>query len=163
MYACCCDAVCGSPAVRSASRAAEQNRLTIGDPFLLEGVARRFRWLIWILAVSVGGGSFADRVADERVQAAYARMQLRPEQKEPFNKILKDYYSRRNAMYRRESERSGSEEIGRRMKASLNSLGQKTLKEMTKVLDERQMDEANSLIDAATDSFLSDMEHHYGG
>jgi hypothetical protein len=107
--------------------------------------------------------SFADRVADERVNAAYVRLQLRPEQKEPFNKILKDYYSRRNAMFRRETERSGSDEIGRRMKASLNSLGQKTLKEMSKVLDEKQMEDADSLIDAATESFLSDVEHGYGG
>jgi hypothetical protein len=49
------------------------------------------------------------------------------------------------------------------MKASLNSLGQKTLKEMSKVLDEQQMEDADSLIDAATESFLSDVEHRYGG
>jgi hypothetical protein len=130
---------------------------------LLAAVARRLRWLIGVLVVSVGAVSFADRLSDERVNAAYVRMQLRPEQKEPFNKILKDYYSRRNAMFRRETERSGSDEIGRRMKASLNSLGEKTLKEMSKVLDEKQMEDADSLIDAATESFLSDVEHRYGG
>ena len=130
---------------------------------MLAPVARRLRWFIGVLIVSFGLVSFADRVADERVNAAYVRLQLRPEQKEPFNKILKDYYSRRNAMFRRETERSGSDEIGRRMKASLNSLGQKTLKEMSKVLDEKQMEDADSLIDAATESFLSDVEHRYGG
>ncbi len=113
---------------------------------------------ILALVLGTAAPSFADRIADERASAALMRIELRPDQKEAFTKIVKDYFHRRNTVLKRELNRSGTESAVRHMKSVLPNINAKTRKQMGKVLDDEQLEDADAFLDASTEAFLSDLE-----
>ena len=119
---------------------------------------RLVRLLVLSLAFGIAAPSFADRVADERASAALMRIQLRADQKEAFTKIVRDYYMRRNNVLKRELSRNSTEDAARHMKTSLTSLNRKVREKMEKVLDEKQLEDADAFLDASTEAFLADLE-----
>jgi len=121
----------------------------------------RLRPVHWLLVAFVFGlavPTFADRVADERASAALMRIKLRPDQRDAFTKIVKDYYSRRNMVLKRELSRNSTDDAARHMKTVLPNINKKTREKMVKVLDEDQLDDADSFLDASAQAFLADLE-----
>lgn len=91
---------------------------------------------------------------DERANAAFARVALRPEQQAPYDEIIRTYYQRMSEMAKHASwGASSNEQLQRLVKNRGTKISDETVVKMSKVLDEKQLEEFRYAIDLANRSF----------
>jgi hypothetical protein len=89
----------------------------------------------------------------ERTQMALLRVEVRADQTERFEKILNEHYDRSIAMFRREV-RTAPEDVDKRVPRLLRTISKDTLKNMSKVLDSKQMEAFEYALDLENRRFM---------
>ena len=106
--------------------------------------------LALLLAVCV---AHATASLAERTQMALLRVEVRADQSERFEKIMNEHYDRSIAMFRREV-RTTPEEVDKRVPRLLRTITKDTLKNMSKVLDAKQMEAFEYALDLENRRFM---------
>jgi hypothetical protein len=129
--------------------------------FSLEAI-RSVRLCAALALLCAAGLAEATASLTERTQVAMLKVQVRTDQKEQFEKIMDDYYSRCTGMFRREA-RTTPDEIDTRVPRLLHSIGKDTIKKMKKVLDPTQMQAFEYALDLEQRRFMEANGVHDAG
>ena len=113
---------------------------------------------VWPLVVSLSLLFVAAFVAaaslDERANAAFARVQVRPDQQAPYETLVRDYYKNMNDMVKRASWQNTGEMLQKIVRSRGEKISDQTLEKAGKLLDDKQLQDLRYALDLANRSFV---------
>jgi hypothetical protein len=110
-------------------------------------------WLLLFVTVFATAASL-----DERANAAFARVQLRPDQQAPYEALVRDYYQHMNDMLKRASWQNSGEMLQRIVRNRGEEISDKTIEKAGKVLDDKQLEDLRYALDLANRSYVDSVE-----
>jgi hypothetical protein len=109
--------------------------------------------LLLFVAESVAAASL-----DERANAAFAHVQLRPDQQAPYEALVRDYYKNMNEMLKRASWQNSGELLQKIVRNRGEKISDQTMEKAGKVLDDKQLEDFRYALDLANRSFVESIE-----
>jgi hypothetical protein len=91
---------------------------------------------------------------DERANAAFSRVQLQPDQKAPYETLVRDYYQHMYDMVKRASWQNSGEMLQKMVRNRGEKISDETMKKAAKFLDDKQMEDLRYALDLANRSFV---------
>jgi hypothetical protein len=91
---------------------------------------------------------------DERANAAFSRVQLQPDQKAPYETLVRDYYQHMYDMVKRASWQNSGEMLQKMVRNRGEKISDETMKKAAKLLDEKQLEDLRYALDLANRSFV---------